>query len=293
MIPVPSIEDKRSLPTHLEVSRQDCTREYANFIGSGIDEVIVRCRKTIELKVSFIFEMPRLPQEILMKTRSLFLAIAAGLLVSGTFAFDARAGQVDLPTALSSLEGAGNYAIVGNLEFSDFTYTPTPMGATPTASGVTVKGFTAIPGETGITFNAGFYAAAGTIVDYSITYKVTALSGTISDAYLAIAGGNFGGTGSVDVGETITKLDGTSLGTMDAFIPGSGVSTPLTFAPQTSILVNKDIFLIGGSNGVTVSIINQGFSSTAVPEPTSMALLGIGMTSFLAFRRFFKRATIA
>jgi hypothetical protein len=39
----------------------------------------------------------------------------------------------------------------------------------------------------------------------------------------------------------------------------------------------------GGGNGYV----------TAVPEPGSMALLGIGMTSFLAFRRFFKRNPVA
>jgi hypothetical protein len=40
---------------------------------------------------------------------------------------------------------------------------------------------------------------------------------------------------------------------------------------------------------------NGSFSqiSTSVPEPASWALLGIGMTGFLAFRRFFKKTPIA
>jgi hypothetical protein len=43
-----------------------------------------------------------------------------------------------------------------------------------------------------------------------------------------------------------------------------------------------------GTPSVSVQI-----AATAVPEPTSMALLGLGMTSFLAFRRFFKRTPVA
>jgi hypothetical protein len=40
--------------------------------------------------------------------------------------------------------------------------------------------------------------------------------------------------------------------------------------------------------GLTVTI-----QSGVVPEPGSLALLGIGMTGFLAFRRFFKKTSVA
>jgi len=35
------------------------------------------------------------------------------------------------------------------------------------------------------------------------------------------------------------------------------------------------------------------FHTAVIPEPTSMALLGIGMTGFFAFRRLFRRTTVA
>jgi hypothetical protein len=37
--------------------------------------------------------------------------------------------------------------------------------------------------------------------------------------------------------------------------------------------------------------VEYTYTPSVVPEPTSMALLGIGMTSFLAFRRFFSKRT--
>lgn len=227
-----------------------------------------------------------------MTRRFLIFGFAAGLLALG--GLNARAGVVGLPTTLNNLLPAGSTAVVGDLTFSNFGYsTSTPP---PTAAGVTVSPFFLPPTgppfvETGIAFTGGFFAPPGGTADYTITYEVTSSGAPITDAYLGITGGNNGGTGYVDVGETITTLTGAPVATLDAFIPGSGISTA-TFAPETSLLITKDIFIYGGSLGATVSVINQGFS-TAIPEPTSMALLGIGLSGLFTLRRLFKRTSVA
>jgi hypothetical protein len=71
------------------------------------------------------------------------------------------------------------------------------------------------------------------------------------------------------------------------------VGGALTFTAQTS-----GIFLTGEVNGASIvgtpTDVNFNFkSSTAIPEPGSIALLGIGMAGFLAIRRLFKRTAVA
>jgi len=182
--------------------------------------------------------------------------------------------------------------------FSNFTFSSSviPPG-TPalTAVGVNMAEFHAGL-EAGIEFSGAFFAPANTIVDYKISYLVTAPAGfLINDAILGVTYNSFGGSGSVSIGESFfNPLTGEGIGSLGlSNPPGTPVSATTTFGGLQSILVKKDILLVGGSNGAGISIVDQGFSSSGVPEPASWALLGIGMTGFLAFRRFFKKTSVA
>jgi PEP-CTERM motif len=233
-----------------------------------------------------------------MKRRPLFLTIAAGLLVLGFGALDARAASVSLPNTLNNLlgnsttvDGTANGGEV--LTFSAFTFTASsvPPGSAPAASSIDVSAFTSVHGETGFALTGTLSAPANTMVDVSITYVVTAPAGqSLTDAFLSTAGG---GSGSYLVNETLTNpVTGLPIATLAASSTGAPGEV-VSFGGVQSILVTKDIFLTGGATGESLSVIQQAFSSNTTPEPASWALLGIGMTGFLAFRRLFKRHAVA
>jgi hypothetical protein len=237
--------------------------------------------------------------------KRILLALAAGVVALGLGASDARAGQIFLPTTYDKLLPAGNFFIVNgaeNLTFSNFTYSsssiPDGNASAPPASSISV-GASSFLNETGFNLTGTLSAPAGVTVDVSITYIVTAPIGELlTDAVLITAGGPLGpgGTGTYAVNETLTNASTfAGIGELAAHNPPpAGASSDIiTFPGVQSILVSKDIRIVGGSNGESLSIITQGFSSTGVPEPASLALLGIGMTGFLAFRRFFKKSSVA
>src|SRR5262249_22993952 len=188
----------------------------------------------------------------------------------------------------------------GDKVFSNFAYSgPTP----PAADQVVVNPFNLAgpPAEIGLSFipTPPWTAAPGTSNMWTLSYDVHSNGGAINDAFLSITGAALSSGGSVNVTETITTLGGATLGTLTATIgPGSPFPTTKTDSivldgTAQDIHVTKTFDLVAGKFHPSILTEVDPAYSQLVPEPTSLALLGIGMTGFLAFRRFFKRTSVA
>jgi hypothetical protein len=132
------------------------------------------------------------------------------------------------------------------------------------------------------------FAAPSQASTQAVTTSFAAAVGTATDIEITF-------TGAVSA----VTLGPTTPGMTSSF---SGDVVTLTFAPSASATAELVVTSAGfGTSPINVSGQSAGFVlssaavayTTVVPEPTSIALLGIGMTGFLAFRRFFKRTAVA
>ncbi|MCA9260627.1 MAG: PEP-CTERM sorting domain-containing protein [Planctomycetales bacterium] len=220
------------------------------------------------------------------------------------------AGYVTLaPNSLDTVSLAdlvlGNIdgVIVGDKIFDAFNYSAT--NNMPAADKVNVLGITDGDGNLGIRFQGAFQDLpdVGTQIssDAGITFEVTISPDyvnqgwIITDAHLFGSGVGTDGAGSfIAVDESFTGNDPVTVETMtvyDSRLNQGGIQLEdwAFFEPgYTKLRVQKDIIARASENAILparMTIIDQTFSQTQVPEPAAFGLLGLGLCSMATRRR--------
>jgi len=199
----------------------------------------------------------------------------AGLASAILFAVSAPAKAAGIPVDSDS---GGTLATAANVNSTTITLVSNPgstisdVNGTSTSLGLGIA--EAISGSGGV-----ISGISGTkiITDgtNSVQLELRALTGTYNTTGLTVDATITGVTGSNDVGGY-------------NFYSLLGGSTVLTATGDFAAL-------FADTPGTTLSDVPFSVAEAAavVPEPSTMALLGFGMTGFFAFRRFFKRHATA
>jgi hypothetical protein len=143
---------------------------------------------------------------------------------------------------------------------------------------------------------------AGTIVTTNLSFPVIspeptsvvidyAGAGTISNPLL-LSSVPVGSTVAISNPDEITVTFSGAITTGEAVAFTFASTTPFGNGTPPDITISSATAQPGGQTAPTIQA-SVSFSASAVPEPASIALLGIGMTGFLAFRRLFKRTSVA
>ena len=193
----------------------------------------------------------------------------------------------------TNLDGTSNgfSCQIGDKTFSNFTYTSAASGgaiAIP-ATGVTVdtdgpagSGASFTNPNYGFEFHAAWSANAGQTTDATIGFVATVSSGPalITDAELAqLSGVVPNGSASIaEKGCTPAPCNPLTGNIINLTTTNAASAVDTFFTPTGSVQVEKDIAVTGGTTGfATLSEAQDTFSQTTVPEPASLALLGVGL----------------
>jgi len=192
---------------------------------------------------------------------------------------------------LDQLLQPGAYMIVGDKLFDHFGFN----SGTMTSAGFNIQGIDAsnplFLGNYGIDIQGSFTQIGVGTLDADLTYRVSTLTGQqISGVRQLVNAGGFGASWSATSVELVLDKNGNLLVPPVNLVSGaaSGANFQLSEAflgtPQSALLINKDINIMVGPGGVFASIsdIQQTFSQ--VPEPSILALFGLGIAALVGLR---------
>jgi hypothetical protein len=138
-------------------------------------------------------------------------------------------------------------------------------------------------------------SSANTISSLTLTYtgldgisSITQSATGITNGFIFVSPGVSNGAESITLSYSPSVAYVSGAVTFNTITTTNNTMMLATLIPLPTITVTAS-----GSNTITQMPLHFTVLETiTVPEPHSMALLGIGMTSFLAFRRFFKRNAV-
>ena len=220
--------------------------------------------------------------------------LTSSFVLAGTVAGSANAATMSLADIMA---GDGTF-VTGDKILSDFSFTTTSSNG---ASEVTAAGIELTDvmggGDYGVDFELVLTAFSSQYSNLQLHFKVSVDPAAAADGWVIdgaslsmFAGGNNGDGGAIIV-ESIyqtASTNGPELGSMttsaDAVFTQLFDSTGL--AESTEIYVHKDISVSGGAQGAGhISGFSQFYSQSQVPEPASLALMGLGGLAMIKRRK--------